>query len=389
MALRTVGELTDGVAGLLSGTNIDKVTGLYKVFERAARKLLQKADIPEAMQKVSVTLYDGVYDYLVSENIFGAELVDVRVQGTSRWYSEDVQKMPIALFDRTKHVLPSGYKVTFEHVDGVPMMRIASSRPLPGIILDRMVEADDWTGGGSLSGLVEDNTVYYEEPASLRFTLTGSSTGTLTRTLDNTLDLETYEDVGVAFVALRIPDGATATNLTGMELRIGSSDSAYDSVSETEGFLGAWTAGKWIIVAFDLSTSSSTGTPDWTAIDYVQVRMTHTGTFTNMRLGGVWVSLPSPHDVLFQSSAIFVSNSTGLRTKTIVSDNDTVVLNDAAYLLYEHECALGIAVQNKQEKQAQTLRSILYGGEDKSGLYDEYRGDNPSNTVRTVGQYYE
>ena len=385
MSLYTVGQLKDSVSGLLEGTNLDTVTNLYGAFERASRKLAQKADVPEASLKQNITLYAEVYNYLADERIFGGALNDFRVQGESRTVLDSVIKRPIALFDRTKHLLSSGYELTFEHDKGTPIVRIASSRPTPRVILDTMKETTGWTAGGSASALAQDLTVYYESPASLRFTLTGSDTGTLTKTI-NSLNLSTYENVGVAFVAIRIPDGATASDLTSIALRLGSSSSNYDEVSNTSGFLGAWVAGEWLLVALDFSGATSTGTPDWTALDYVQLRIAHTATLTNFRVGGLWIALPSPHEMLFQTSAIFLEN--GALARTITDDDTEITLNDAAFLLYEHECALQVAIQKKSRENQQNIRAILYGGEGDTGLYDQYRGDNPSNELRVVGRYY-
>lgn len=385
----TVGNLRDGVAGLLSGTNVDKVTGLYKVFERAARKLAQKVDTLEETEDVGLTLYDGVYDYPISSNIFGSALVDVRPQGVTRVYLEDVQRKPMRQFDREKVSFGGNIQVSFEYKDGVPTIRVVSPRVVSQVILDSMKEDTDWVASGSIASISEDATVYYEAPQSLRFTLTGASTGVLTKTLAHTLDLTSYEDVGVTFLALRLPDGATVTDLTSVTLKIGSDSTNYDEVTVTEGFLGAWTVGDFILVAFDMSASTSTGTPDWTEIDYVQASFVHAGTLTNMRVGGLWISLPSPHRVIYQTSALFLEN--GVRTKTITDDDTEIVLNDAAFSLFEHEAALGVAIQTVQTKKVTELRAILYGGEggEDRGLYAEYRVDNPSEEIRQVGTYYD
>ena len=382
----SIGNLKDGVAGLLSGTNLDKVTGLYKVFERQARVLVQKADVPEASEKTPITLYSDLYTYPAPSRIFGGALVDIRPQGISRGFIDSVQKMPIEQFDRQKAYALRGYKVAFETEDGIPLIRIATAVPMPAVLIDGMSE-DDWTIGGSLTALAEDRTVYYEQPGSLRFTLTGSSTGTLEKTLSSQLNLTNYEDVGVVFLAIRIPDGATASDLTSVGIRIGNSSTVYDSVTSTTGFLGAWTAGKWLVVALDMAASTSTGTPDWDNIDYVQIRLAHTGTFTNFRVGRLWIALPSPHEIIAQTSAIFLEN--GTRGLTITDDDTQIVLNDAAFNLYEHECALGVALQTKQSKQATALKAILYGEGNEPGLYTTYRGDNPSEEVRMVGSYYD
>jgi len=385
--MRTIGELKDSLAGLLQGTNLDHVTGLNEAIERAARTLAQQVDIPEASGRQAVTLYDGVFDYAAPTTIFGGSLVDFRPQGNSRNQLDYVYKQPVAQFDRTKHLLPNGVAVTFEWSKGVGRMRVASTKPSARTIIDSMNDKDDWTAGGSMGTIVEDETVYFDAKPSLRFTLTGASTGTLTQTLDNSLDIDTYEDVCVGFLAIRTP---SASNLTSIALRIGSSASAYDEVSDTDGFLGAWVANDWLLIAFDFSGATSTGTPDWNAIDYVQVRIAHGATLTNFYVGGLWLALPSPHEVLFQSAAIF--NEDGTLSNNITDDNTEIILSDAAYTLFEYESAIAVSEQNNKGKpttNSASYRAKLHGSGNDLGLYTLYRGDNPSQEVREVGNWYD
>ena len=337
---------------------------------------MSKSGHTEASAKQAITLYDGVYDYAAPTNIFGGSLIDFRPQGNSRNANDYVYKKGIEQFDRTKALLPNGYMLSFENNKGVGIVRVASPKPSARAILDNMDVITDWTAAGSASGLAKDETVYYNSPSSLRFTLTGSDTGTLTKAI-NQIDIDTYEDVCVGFLAIRTP---SITNLTSIAVRVGSSASAYDEVTDTDGFLGAWTVDEWLIVAFDFSGATSTGTPDWNAIDYVQIRVAHSGTITNFRVGGFWLALPSPHEMIYQTAAIFLRG--GALAKTITDDTDEIVLNDAAYNLYEHECAVTIA----EQASGGNLDGVALGYKNKldKELYPMYRADNPSQEVRVL-----
>lgn len=395
MALKTVSEFKDSIAALLSGIDLSNVDNLNGALERAARILVQKADVPEASGIQNITLYSGVYNYACATTIFGTAINDIRPQGVSRNPWEQTTKVGQEDFDRTKGFLPSGTRATFQYQNGVPIIRILSQIPQPQAVLDPMnavgTSPNEWAVSGSASSLAQDNTVYYQSPSSLRFTLTGSSTGILTKTLQSTVDLETYEDVGVAFLAIRIPDGATASALTSIQLQLGSDSTNYDSVSDTDGFLGAWTAGDWLLVAFDFSGASSTGTPDWTALDYVKISFAHTATFTNFRVGGLWISLPSPAQILYQSAAIFKASGASATT-TITTDNDEIILNDPAYNIYEYEGALSVLQQTggvAGSAMMETFKAILHGSGQDVGLYAQFRGDNPSQELRMIGSYYD
>ena len=394
--MKTVSNLKDSVAGLLSGLDLQNVDSLYKAFERAARVFTQKAKIPETQGTQNIMLYDGVTDYLINQSIFGSTLLDIRPQGISRDAHDFVFKKFGDDFDRNKQLKSSGTMACFDYSAGIPIIRIVSNTLAPKIILDTMSSTTGWVASGSASSLTSDSSIYYQKPASLRFTLTGSSTGVLTKTLTTGIDLTSYQGMGVAFLAIEIPTGATATNLTNIELRLGSDSSNYYTVTQTSGFLGSWISGQWLLVAFDLSVSTTTGSPIVTAINYLQTRIAHTGTFTNFRLGGLWISLPSQSQIIYGSAGFFKVGNTVLQT--ITTDNDSIILSDPAYAIYEYECALAILQQTgggASDSTMASFNSILNGLRARNGmvvqmgLYDLYRAENPSAELRTSGTWYE
>lgn len=391
---RTVANLRDSVSGMLQGMNLNNVTALNTALERTARQVCVKLDIPEATLRQNLTLYDGVTDYLAATDMFASAIVDLRPQGQIRWADDGVQKQPPMEFDQQKGWVNGLTKVTVEYNKGTGLLRVASPYPTPRIELDSMSVTTGWTAAGSASGLIADATVYWQAPSSLRFNLTGASTGTLTKTTPS-VDLTAYQGVGVGFLAIRTP---SATNLTSIELRIGSSAANYYSVIVTTGFIKAFTANEWMLVAFDLSTATTVGTPVITAMTYSQLRIVHAATLTNFYVGDLWLSLPTPQTLIYQTSAIFLPVSTTQPINTITANSDQILLNDAAYAIYELECAIAVAKQ-----QGGTLASGVVSGYQQdlngvrgyrgiliqAGLIDLYRADNPSQEIRMVGSYYE
>lgn len=382
----TVAQYKNAVAGKLTGLNLSNVDDLNGKIETAARTLVQKADIVEATGRQVFNIYDHVYDYLAPTTIFGGCVLDFRPQGVDRNEWDEVYKEYITDFDRTKLILPNGVQLTFEYNKGVGFMRVVSARTTARAVLDPMTATSGWTAAGSASGLVADATDYYSGGSSLRFALTGASTGTLTRTIAAG-DMSTYQGVGVVFLALKIPSGASAaTLLTSVALKLGSSAAAYTTVTTTTGYLGAWTVGEWLLVALDLSTGTDTGTPNYANITYVQIGFTHSATITNMRVGGIWASLGTPYTLLFGSSAVFMASGAN-PLQTITGDNDQILLNDAAYNLFVWEGTKEIAMGqggSLASAQVQMISDRL----DKE-LYPMYRADNPSQEIRTLGNYYE
>lgn len=389
--LKTVSQYKDQVAAILSGMNLNSVADLNGTLERAARTLVQKADIPEASGIQNITLYSGVFDYECDTNIFGTAIVDIRPQGISRPAWETTTKTTQQQFDRLKGYATRNISSTFEYQNGVPIIRVKAPLPNQDATIDPMTSVGNWVASGTASGLTVDNTVYYQSPASLRFSLT-SGAGLLTETLSSPLELESNEGVGVAFLALYVP--SNASNITSITLKLGSDSSNYSSVTVTAPFIGTFTDNLWQLVAFDFAGATNTGTPDWTAIDYVQVTFNTSGSITNARVGDLFISLPNPSQILYQSAAIFIPNGSTTPTTTITANTDTVILNDPAYNLYLYEGALAVLENTGGglgDPMYERINRKLNGdGTDKNlGLYALFRGDNPSEELRTTSSWYD
>lgn len=390
MSFKTVASLKDSVAAILAGLDMVNVPDLNGTLERAAANMLTRCYVPEASGIQNISLYSGVFDYPINENIYEADLVDIRPQGVSRPIWDFTVKTNQANFDRTKSYYTNGTRAAFQYNNGTPIIRIVTQGTTPQVLLDSMNATSGWTAAGTASGLAQDTASYWQAPASLRFNLT-TGTGTLTKTI-NQADLTSYVGVGVAFLAVYIPN---VTNLTSITLKLGSSASDYYSVTSTTGFTGAWTANNWLLVPFDFSTASTTGTPDWSAVDYAQVSIIASGTETNFHVGELFISQPCPYQILYQSPAIFLASGTSTPTSTITLNTDEIILNVAPYNIYLYESAMAVLenmsgdVANKMfDRISQRLGVNPVTGEVVGGLYKPYMADNPSEQIRQFNTYY-
>lgn len=388
----TVEDLKEQLTAILTGIDLDLVPDLYGSFKRAVATTIQKADVPEASIRQSIMLYSGVTYYAPDERMFGTALIDIRPQGVVRAPWDDVQKKPIEAFDRARGYgrLPWGYRCTFEYREGDAIMGILQARTEPQISLDSMTELDGWALGGNAQSLALDKTVYYHAPAALRFNLPAAgSQGTLAKTLDDALDLSDYEGVGVSFLAAYFPDAEDIQSLT---LRLGSSPSAYYQVIVTEGFLGALYSDDYQLVAFDLASATQVGSPDISAIDYVEILTDYAGAGqNNVRYGDLWIALPSPHEMLFYSAAAFKPDGVAAFQIDVTDVTDEIIFRDAAYNIYVQEAAREVAKNQGGGEGSGIIEGIdivLEGLGNKPGLYDQFRGDNPSEELRQVGSYY-
>lgn len=387
--MKNVADLKNSVSAILSNLDLNNISDLNPTLERAVTNLIERADIPEASGVQNITLYSGVYDYPIDTKVYSTKVVDIAPQGVSRPIWDGVTKTNQSNFDKTKGYLANGTRFTFKYLSGTPIIRIVTQNTIANVNIDTCSTLSNWVASGSLSGLTVDTSNYYQQPASLRFTLTGSSAGILTETLSSPIDLASYQGVGVVFLAVYIPD---PTTLTSIQLKLGSDNTNYDSKTVTEGFLGAWTANNWQLVAFDMSSATTTGTPDWDNIDYVQLTFNHTGTQTNFRIGDLFISQPSPNQIFYYSNAVFMATGTTTQLRTITADTDSIVFNDAAYTIYLYECALALLENTSggmgDPMYARIQEKLNGNGTTVKGLYTQYQGSNPSQEIRTLGSYY-
>lgn len=387
-----VSDLKESIRGILTGLNLTNVRDLNGKLQRAATTLLMKADVGEMTDRSTIYLYDGVFDYAPVSTIFGSLILDARPQGITRDSRLDKPyKKPLQDFDLMKQRLSNGVLITFEQRGMQQIVRLAQTRADALAMIDPMSQTDDWAVGGNASGLAQDLTMYYDNPASLRFNLAaGGTQGYIEKTFSTQSDFSRFEGVGVAFLAVSLP---SASAITSIGMHLGNSSGNYWNVSDTEGFLGAWIANDWLLVALDLAAATTTGTVDPATIDYVRLYFNYTSAsiLANVRVGGLWLSLPSPYELIFETPAIFVPDTSTTRQKTVTNDNDTIILGDAAYHIYAYECAREIAL-GKGGSIANGLIAgidlVLEGGPKKLGLYQKYRGDNPSQTLKSIGNYY-
>ena len=391
---RTVADLKTSVAGQLSGIDITQIEDINGAFERAARIFVQKAKIPETLGRQNITLYSGVTDYLVNTSIYGTNIIDVQPQGVNRYQGDFVYKKFQDDFDRQKNWQWQGVSTTFTYNNGVPIIRIVSSNTTPKIVLDSMNSVTGWTASGNASGLVLDQTFYYQAPGALRFNLVNAgSQGLLTKTITST-NLTSYLGVGVVFLAIEIP---TTTSITSIGIKLGSSAGDYYTVSNTVSTLGSFTVGQFMLIPLDLAQATTTGTPDISKITYIQIYINYNGTVqTNVRCGNLFISLPTPAQLLYMTAGFFSVG--GVVSNKITANSDILVLNDSAYTIYELECAIA-ALQNQggatSDSTIARIDGILNGQRARNGaviqlgLYDQYRSENPSESLRTVGNYYD
>lgn len=395
--IRQVSDVVESVAGQLTGVDMSDATNLFGALERAVRIMLQKGKMPEAVGRYFFNLYSGVYDYLMPTTMFGTSIIDLRPQGISRNSFDYAYKDNISDFDRRKKLARSGYKATMEYTNGQPILRVATPRVTAQTTIDSMNQIGNWVVTGVATSLAIDSTFYYDQPASLSITLPlqgAPAVGGIQLPLSVPLNLTGYQTASSIFVALEIP----TTNLTSVTVVLSDKNGNTITASNTVGTLGAFSAGQFQLIQFDLGSATAAGALNIAAITRASISFGYDGTLmNNVRIGAFFASLPSPVELIYTTAAIFLDASTGLLKQKIGTQNDYIILTDAAWSIYELEAAVALANQFGGSLASGIVAGInaqLNGARARNGqvielgLYDLYRADNPTQELHSTGNWY-
>jgi len=217
-----------------------------------------------------------------------------------------------------------------EYVNGVKTLRLSKELKARTVLseMDNLTIGGTITGSGDVTDLDVDYLDHVSGSASVKFNLSGSTgQGIITVDLTAGVDVETLEKLGAMFTWLKFP---LASALTSVRLRVGSSSSAYSEQTVTAAHDRAFADDAWMLLRQLLSTSTDTGTPDYTAIKYVQIAINYTaGTARNgVKLDNITMALGEAWEVVYYSDYLF-TDSTGTTWKdTPTADTDLIRLDD-------------------------------------------------------------
>jgi hypothetical protein len=115
------------------------------------------------------------------------------------------------------------------------------------------------------------------------------------------------------------------------------------------------------------ATATTTGTPDYTAIDYVQVTLNVTGTMSGCKVNGINSILGTILDYEYYSTCLFRNSSTGAFQETISDDADLINLGLETYNLIFNLTSL-FAIQQQQGVDAVTYDGTFFQKQYDAGV---------------------
>ncbi len=333
-------ELNTSVTARASGKFT--ATDFLTVANDAIRELLSEIDLRSMKRKsaLSPNLFDDIYQYSCPSDLKSDGIIDVKPQIDRAGRTDYWELVTEEEFDRLKdegRVDRFGDPINIykgEAYSGANLIAISRDDLVNKLLLSRPVDDNslgidsldsvgDWEGFGDGENLTADSDNYVKGSASINWDINadGGTTAGIVKDFSDTFDISNYIGTGSFFAWAYI---TSATNLTNYILRIGSSSSAYYSITVTTNNEGASFYAGWNLLRFDFTNKSETGTVDTDACDYVALYITKDAakvSETDYRFDNLVIKMGPYYDVIYYTRYAWQSSAgTYLEDATTTTD---------------------------------------------------------------------
>ncbi len=329
------------LTGIIHGTTLNSVTGIDNLFNRAARQLLQDLDPQETIRStLTGAVFSQIFDYSCPSDLKGTKVIDISPQVNRTPEDVFLAKYNQA-FDIAKNIsLQEMFTIVYNKAVKTLRMNFTQA-PAPDVIDTTSSITDNGTysvDGVGAQTLTENNQNFVVGGGALQFNLVaGQTSGYLQNSTLEPVDLTAEHNQGTQFLWVYLPTGAS---VTAVNLRWGSSTSNYYSLSATTTQEGTVFQDGWNLLSFLWSSASVTGSPDYTAIDFIRVTFTYNSTLqTGVLVNGLTSQLGSLLNIEYYSDSLFRDASTGAFQATVSDDSNLINLGIDSYNIFLNQLA--------------------------------------------------
>ena len=398
MPVYTYATLASRLAKKISGTISD--ADLLVVINDAVAEVASDIDLRSTKRKsaLSPNLFNNIFDYTAPTDLKENKIIDVRPQ-IKRGRLDQWRLTTEEEFDRLKEDHRVDYWgdpiklsrsqwlgdsiVAVSDADFVRKVKL--SRPIDdtSVTINDLDSVGTWLLFGDGTNLTKDSDNYVKGSACVNWDI--SSAGGTTAGIQNSsltsFDISEYLGEGSVFVWAYI---TSATYLTNFILRVGSSSSAYNSITITTNNEGTAFYAGWNLLRFDFVNKAVTGSPTNTACTYVAIYMTKNAlkiSETDYRFDWLVMKKGNKYDLIYYSKYLWQTNA-AVWIENSTASTDYINVDISELRLIEYKCA---------ELAERHLRS--HGTADRYfQLYElkskEYQQKNPSEALILQTQYH-
>jgi hypothetical protein len=385
--MQTIATLKSDLVRKLHGTSLSKVEGINDLISEAARNVLTRLDPHETVREANIenAIFDDVFTYTSPANLKGDKIIDIQPQ-VNRVSGQKYTKSLIADFNRTNDL--KQFNIVYKN--GVKFLRLKDNSAPSKRVLTPIDSITGWSASFAAANITLDSLNFISGNKSLNFDLTTSaSVGVIENSTLPEVDLSDTDTQNSAFVWVFLPTANKVTSITG---RLGSSSANYYSVTVSTSHEGQVFQDGWNLLRFDIADGTETGTVDWSAISYVQLRFAHDQSgMTDVRVDSITIGVGKLYTVYYYSNTLFQGIDGSLKTRPTL-DTDLILLEQDAYNIALYETAYLVAQELQGENGSfdeSYFRRKLDGDNTQVGLYRKYTMSYPSQQIKARSQYYK
>lgn len=380
-------DLKNDLSGVLHGTTNNQIQNLDGLINRAARKLILDVDPQETKRTLQFVnpIFNSVYDYPIAADVKGNKVIDIFPQ---------VQRLPQDVwtqaynqaFDVAKqNILATKNMFTMNFNTGLKTIRINAPWLNPPVILNQiesLTSNGTWAASGTASNLAVNNSNFAQGAGSLQFDATTGAAYIENSTMA-AVDLSDDVHQGSFFSWVYVPVGS---NLTSVNLRIGSSASNYYTLTVTQNQQSVSFVNGWNQCEFDWASMTTVGSPDASALTYSRVTLNLAANATACKVNGLDWILGTILSYEYYSKYLFRDALTGAFQETVDDDSNLINLDTDSYNLLFNLVA-AYAVQQQQGADAMAYDGNFFGIEYKTALA-RYMALYKSEVQKPQSSYY-
>lgn len=319
----------------------------------AVQEVISDADLKSTIRRsaLSPNLFDDVFQYTCPADVKDDKITDLKPQIQRGRFDYWRLTSPVE-FDRYKENqrndqwgdpvnVSAGKDWMGENLIAIDtrdfVRKLLVSRPIEDheVVIDALDSVGTWLVFGDGTNLTADTDDFVKGSGSLNWDIsaTGGTTAGIYNASLTTFDVSDFKSTGSVFVWAYI---TSVTNLTNYILRVGSSSSAYYSITITTNSEGNSLEAGWNLLRFDFTNKSTTGTPDDDACVYVALYMTKAAgkvSETDYRFDNLVMKRGDHYNLYFYSkygwqtsAAVYLENAT--------ADTDLLNADTTEYRLF-------------------------------------------------------
>lgn len=300
-----------------SSTNSVSQADRLRAISMASQELMVEWGFDLSSKSYTLNYFDTVNYYDVTGILTNfADIIDIR-RKESEHEEQFHKKSPDELAVEVN--LPEDFSYTVERYDTNVFLGLSYQSKYTATTIhdcESLTSNGTWTldtTNGDGTNLELDDSEFEVGTASIKFDADVSQTAFNRVRIYNSgiTSLDLSDDEGLSSVILRvyIPD---ATDFTSVTAYWGSSSSNYWSAAATTDINSNSFSDGWNRIKIDWSAATATGSPDSSAVDFIQLDLNYAAGYTDQtgfRIDDILVVKPEKLKLLYQSWTVGTSNS--------------------------------------------------------------------------------